>query len=295
MYGLKTEDFQVLWVARYDYPPGWKMKYPHNHNYYQMIYVTEGEGEHLIGDATYVMRPARLYFIKPFLSHQITKVTESDLITYDLKFRVNDPRISAALDQLPMVTFLPDTKILDLFKTLREEWLEKKTYYKELASVYLIQIILNVLRLLEADKEIPYLELHELVSIADSNKPCNLIIDFIQKHYQEDLTLKQISESLGYNPSYICQVTKKMMNLSIMRFLNIYRIHKSKDLIRYSDYSLKQIATMVGFKTVHHFTRLFKEVEGTSPAKWREEWREKEKQGIRKDVFLNERFKNKTL
>ena len=287
---MKLEDFEVLWIARYDYHPGWKMKIPHSHNYYQMIYVIDGEGEHVLGKTTYSMGPSRLYFIKPYLSHQITKVVDRDLKTYDIKFKVDDSELSVLLDLIPPVISLSSKKISSLLKEIRYEGLKKKSYYKEISSAYLIQTLLFILRFIEVGKtDKPSLELYELFSIDESNKLCNSVVDFIQHHYQEDLTLDLISESLGYNPSYICQVTKKYLGISPMRFLNTYRIHKSKELIRYSDYSLKQIAEMVGFKTIHHFTRLFNEVEGLSPGKWRE----KEKEGIKKNVFLNEKFTNK--
>lgn len=50
-------------------------------------------------------------------------------------------------------------------------------------------------------------------------------------------------------------------------------------------------ATITGFKTIHHFTRMFHNLEETTPG----QWREREKEGIRKGIFLNDTFKNENI
>jgi AraC-like DNA-binding protein len=59
-------------------------------------------------------------------------------------------------------------------------------------------------------------------------------------------------------------------------------------LIVYSSYSLKEIATEVGFKSVHHFTRAFHEISGETPGGWRAKYHA----GICKDVNIDPAFVN---
>jgi AraC-like DNA-binding protein len=56
-----------------------------------------------------------------------------------------------------------------------------------------------------------------------------------------------------------------------MRYLLECRIEQAKELISYSDYALKEIAERVGFKNIHHFTRVFSEITGVSPGLWRQQ------------------------
>lgn len=135
------------------------------------------------------------------------------------------------------------------------------------------------------------LELGQTVEGDESRNMCQSVIAYIKKHYKEELTLTAIADSLGYNQSYICQVFRKKLKYTPMRYLYLYRIEKAKELIAYSDFDLKQIASITGFKTIHHFTRLFHDTEGISPG----QWREKEKAGIRKGVFIDDSFKNQNI
>ena len=73
-----------------------------------------------------------------------------------------------------------------------------------------------------------------------------------------------------------------------MRYLTQYRVRKAMELIQYSDYALKDVAGLVGFKTIHHFTRVFHEIAGTTPGAWRRKYQA----GICKDVVIDPHFSN---
>ncbi|MGB6112964.1 MAG: helix-turn-helix domain-containing protein, partial [Acidobacteriaceae bacterium] len=67
-----------------------------------------------------------------------------------------------------------------------------------------------------------------------------------------------------------------------------YRIHRAQELIEYSGDSFKEIASKVGFKSVHHFARSFHEVCGETPGGWRRKYQA----GICKDVNIDPEFVN---
>jgi AraC-like DNA-binding protein len=65
-------------------------------------------------------------------------------------------------------------------------------------------------------------------------------------------------------------------------------VEKACELMIYSDYSLKQISEMTGFKSIHHFSRVFREQKGISPG----QFCRMEREGIRKDVYIDDSFDN---
>ena len=60
-----------------------------------------------------------------------------------------------------------------------------------------------------------------------------------------------------------------------------YRITIAKKQLAFTDVPIKDIASMVGFKTVQHFNRIFKEITGTPPAEFRKTSVQKRKDGIK--------------
>ena len=281
------KEVEVYWIARYDYKAGWKLP-KHSHNFYQIIFIIEGDSELYIDKNVYETSTGNLFLLKPGYKHGLMVKQNSDLKTIDIKFMIDDSLLREKIDQIKSVYNIPDIKyILEKIKT---EGLSKKKYYHKFSSIYLMEILLTLLRNQNGNKNNISNNKNELVG--DKNNPvCSKFIEFISDNYEKDLSLKQISKQIGYNPSYICQKFKKVYNTSPMKYLYQFRINKAKELIIYSDYSLKQIAAKTGFKTIHHFTRLFHKNEGKTPG----EFRDKEKEGIRKDIYLNKSFENKNL
>ena len=102
------------------------------------------------------------------------------------------------------------------------------------------------------------------------------------------MDLPRIADTVQRSDRHIRQHFEDCLGVPPMRYLLQYRIKRAKELIQYSDYALKEIAELVGFKTIHHFTRVFREVAGESPGAWRRKYRA----GICKDVCIQPHFSN---
>jgi len=94
-------------------------------------------------------------------------------------------------------------------------------------------------------------------------------IKYINEHYPEDISIKDLAEIEHYNESYYCEWFKRKTNLSPMEYIKKLRVEKAKELLKGTDYSILQIAEQVGYSFNSSFSRIFKEMEGTAPATFR--------------------------
>src|SRR5207253_5147016 len=78
---------EVLWTARYDYQPDWKLAH-HSHEHFQMIYCLSGSGRFFLEDREYSLDLESLFLIKPRRTHGL--IPSSLVKTLDLKFLVRD-------------------------------------------------------------------------------------------------------------------------------------------------------------------------------------------------------------
>lgn len=92
---------------------------------------------------------------------------------------------------------------------------------------------------------------------------------YIEGHYSENLSLKDISTNAGINHTTLTALMKEQFGLTAIEYLMKYRISVAKKELAFTDVPIKDIANMVGFKTVQHFTRIFKELTKTTPAEFR--------------------------
>ena len=92
---------------------------------------------------------------------------------------------------------------------------------------------------------------------------------YIEGHYGQNMTLEDIAAHVGVNRTTLTVLMKQELGCTAMEYLMKYRIVVAKKQLAFTDVPIKDIAGLVGFKTVQHFNRLFKAHTGTTPAAFR--------------------------
>ncbi|MFD0681288.1 MULTISPECIES: AraC family transcriptional regulator [unclassified Paenibacillus] len=272
----------IRWTSRYDYEQGGRLN-PHEHDFFQIIYFIDGKGTFTLAEAEYVISPGVFIFINPMLKHGFIPYGNSKIKTLDLKFDISDKDILEMASGLQAYQTDDSMVIKDLLEKIRFEGLNKRLFYGEMACLSLIQILYTLFR---QNGEPPKQKNVTQAVYKLKNEPIEAaqrLEHYIQEHYAEELSLGAISAQLCYSSNYLSQIFKINYGCTFTNYLRRIRIERSKELISYSALSLKQIAESVGFKTIYHFSRVFKETEGINPGKWKV----RELEGIRKDVHFN--------
>ncbi|MBN8861825.1 MAG: chromate resistance protein [Sphingobacteriales bacterium] len=100
--------------------------------------------------------------------------------------------------------------------------------------------------------------------------------ELIQDHIDTNLSLKEISDSLDINPSYLSrEFSKHFDDLSFGEYIRKQRIEKAIELMGTHTYSLTEIAYLTGFSDQSHFSRIFRKHTGASPSDYRKKMPEK--------------------
>ncbi|MBO1510091.1 AraC family transcriptional regulator [Metabacillus bambusae] len=99
------------------------------------------------------------------------------------------------------------------------------------------------------------------------------ITAWIDKHYQEDITLDHISKSLNVSKYYMSHIFKEVTGGTIMKFLMSCRLNHSKRLLETEpNLSVLDVALESGFKHGSHFSRYFLEKVGFTPLEYRKKY-----------------------
>ena len=94
---------------------------------------------------------------------------------------------------------------------------------------------------------------------------------YMQEHYQESLSLTDISSVLGISSSYFSHLFKKQTGKNYVEYLNEIRLKAVMEDLKNSDFKIAVIAKKNGFHNFEYFSRFFKKATGLSPVKWRQE------------------------
>lgn len=84
------------------------------------------------------------------------------------------------------------------------------------------------------------------------------------------LTIKELSEELRTNRTYLSRYIKTTYNTSFREWITGLRMEYAKQrMVRYPKQTISEISEDSGFLSPSHFMKTFKEKEGYSPARWR--------------------------
>jgi len=103
----------------------------------------------------------------------------------------------------------------------------------------------------------------------DTIRPVRLAKQYIHNHYQDQITLDEVSEHVGLTTAYFSVLFKKETEIGFARYLMNERIEGAKVLLRETNMSVSEICRKVGYNDLKHFTRLFEKNVGVKPALYR--------------------------
>lgn len=96
-------------------------------------------------------------------------------------------------------------------------------------------------------------------------------LHFVEKNFQNDISVEDMAEVCGINRSYFGKVFKEALGKTPQEFLINYRMVKAAELLKLTKLSVGDISNAVGYENQLHFSRAFKSVYGKSPRDWRNE------------------------
>ena len=95
------------------------------------------------------------------------------------------------------------------------------------------------------------------------------MVQFIQEHFAQGLTLQMLAGEFNRNESYISSLIKKKTGKGFGEHLMEARIQKAQEYLRTTNDSLEAIAAKVGYPDYYYFTKVYKKATGISPAAYR--------------------------
>jgi AraC-like DNA-binding protein len=250
----------------------------HAHTMYEIYYFRKGKCTYLIGDQIYVLSSGDLILMHGLTLHCPNVDPEIEYSRTTIHF---DPSYVANMIQKPFTL-----NVLKPFQELRnhrfhlqgEDKQHMEASLQTLELLYKKQdtlshhrfhtLFLDLLFMiygycqkpLEAKPEFPSAKEHHVQSI----------ITYIEDHYQEDINLEEMAKSLHLSKFYLVKIFKEVTGITIFTYLHQRRINQAKVLfLLEKEKSVTAICYEIGFKHPAHFSRIFKQMVGCTPEKYR--------------------------
>jgi AraC-like DNA-binding protein len=91
----------------------------------------------------------------------------------------------------------------------------------------------------------------------------------VTEHLEDGITLNEVAKTLGEHPTAITHRLQRKYGLSYSQYVGRLRVDKAKDILRRTQFSVKEVSRRVGISDPSNLSKLFRRFEGMSPQTYR--------------------------
>ena len=95
------------------------------------------------------------------------------------------------------------------------------------------------------------------------------VINYIDLHLEEELTLKNIADIFGRNPSVLSNLFSKEVGVSLTKYIQKTRVQEAVRLFNTTALSVSEVAVVVGYQDFSYFSKIFSREIGCSPREYK--------------------------
>lgn len=231
------------------------------HSYWELTYVDKGELLTTIDGVSYHLKQGDLIFYAPMQFHTqstFEKISRSYLtINFKMNFNHAD-LLCNKIFSLKRDSYFIVTKLI-------EELSNDNLYSNDLSLCYLKELIIQMLRLNNSHfHSKPTTHMQQTYE----NELLNDILLYIDNNIYEKISVSTLCEHFCISTSMLHSLFRKNMNNTAKNYINELKLSKSKELIRNSTHTLSEISEMLGFSSIHYFSKKFKSYFNISPTEY---------------------------
>lgn len=229
------------------------------HPFWELTFVDNGELECVVEDIVYTLPPRSIMLFGPEQFHTQSTAKDKTVSYLTIMF-------SAKMDRPELLTNRVIHCSNDLYDAIlmfmhhnEKPWLFRSDLLLSILKVILVYATIEDPNFSERGTINPMQKHYE-------NELLNEITQYIKHNVHNSLTIKDICDKFALSRSSLQALFKKHLDISPKLHINNVKLDQSKILLKKSAYTVSQISDMMGYTSIHYFSRKFKQVYGISPS-----------------------------
>lgn len=227
----------------------------HYHEYFQLIYITDGEMS-LYADKKYECHEGDIIIIPPYQSHSIS--SKDGYRQLGVEFEAcSDPRnqhyaLANPVKSVVYYSYAPK------FLTMANEiikWINDLS----LDSINIRMTYINLFLLLVANRQANY----------QSSNFGTRLSEYLDQNLDREISISEISDRLSVSSSHLQRLCHQYFGMGVKTLFNKKRFAKACILLIDTQLSAKEIGMEIGFSTAANFSSFFKKHSGVTPLTYR--------------------------
>jgi AraC-like DNA-binding protein len=252
-----------------------------SHDFWEFLVVDKGEVEVMAGTNGYRLKQGEIIFHKPKEFHNVwaNGVVAPNLVV--VAFECNSPAMRYFENKILAIGDAEKNLLAQMIREARSAFssrLDDPSLKKlernpdspvgceQFIRIYLEQMLLGMIRKGGSIK--PNSKLSSSVKERSDGDMAKRIIEYLQDHLFETISFNEVCRFSSLSGTNLKVLFREKTGMSVMEYFKKLKIDEAKKMIREGEHNFTQIAQLLGYSSIHYFSRHFKKATGMTPSQY---------------------------
>ncbi|NQU53032.1 MAG: helix-turn-helix domain-containing protein [Bacteroidetes bacterium] len=275
-FSSSEQDSQQFQVEVFDANRHFSVKYPHRHDFFEVLYLSKGSGFHVIDGNKYEIKPPCVFFMSPGQAHKIefSSDIEGFIFIFTEEFYLINQSNQNRLIEFPFFfTLRQDNPPLTLI-TKEDVLFLESLFKKGIAEIqqgekYSIDLLRSLLDLILTSSSTLYKTDENRLSKGKGHIVVKRFFQLVEENYQLNLTVAEYADKMALTPNHLTQTVNQLTGKTSSQIIKAKQILEIKRLLVHTNLSVTEIATQLNFPDQSYFAKFFKREVSIPPLQYR--------------------------
>jgi len=267
---------QQFQVEVFDANRHFSVKYPHRHDFFEVLYLLKGSGYHVIDGNKYEIKPPCVFFMSPGQAHklELSNDIEGFIFIFTSDFYLLNRSNQNSLIEFPFFyTIHQDNPPLLLENESDIRFLEN-LFRQSIAEIsrpgdYFLEMLRSILDLILTTCAARYQVSENMLIKGKGQILVKRFFHLVEENHQKNLSLSDYSGMIGVTPNHLTQTVKLLTGKTSSQIIKAKQLLEIKRLLVHTNLSVSEIANQLNFEDQSYFTKFFKRETGVTPIQYR--------------------------
>lgn len=248
-----------------------------SHDFWELVYADKGDVTVFADDKSFVLEQGNVIFHKPNEWHNVrangVDAANITIITFASPSKAmsffENKILSVGQKQKELLSKIVSeytnafkTPLNNPYTTHLERRSDAAVASEQLIKLFLCEFLILFLRNDPSGRQ------RTVRSIHSSDATLNLLINYMEQNITKTVTLKELMEYSGTNRTAIENIFRENLGKGAVEYFLILKIELAKKYLREDNYNITQISEILGYSSIHYFSRQFKKITGMTPTEY---------------------------
>lgn len=269
---------QQFQVEVFDANRHFSVKYPHRHDFFEVLFLMKGSGFHVIDGNKYEIKPSCVFFMSPGQAHklELSQDIEGYIFIFTADFYLLNRSNQNSLIEFPFFyTIHQDNPPLLLENENDTRFLE--TLFRQgiaeagQAGGFIPEMLRSVLDLILTTCASRYQVNESLLNKGRGQILVKRFFHLVEENNQKNISLTDYARLIGITANHLAQTVRLLTGKTPSQIIKAKQLLEIKRLLVHTNLNVSEIANQLNFEDQSYFTKFFKRETGQTPLQYRAE------------------------